>query len=476
MTADILIVDDEDDIRMLIEGILEDEGYKTRQASSSDEAMAELERAEPDLLVQDIWLEGSDMDGLQILDHVRETMPDAPVIMISGHGTIEMAVSALHKGAYDFIEKPFKSDRLITLVHRALETQSLKKENKRLRTMQGTQQDLKLNGQSPRIKQVQQTIERVGPTESRVLITGSPGTGKEVVARLIHQYSNRKDQEFVILNCALMTPERMDEEFFGVERAGQIVKNGLLERADGGTLFLDEVSDIPLETQAKIMNVLTHQNFTRIGGTERVFVNVRVIASTNQNLREKISNGAFREDLYYRLNVVPLQMPKLTERREDIPELIDYFTDKIAQENAIKTRKFSQEAVIFLQGYGWQGNIRQLRNVIEWSLIVNSAEDDEKDITVDMLPPEIRGIDTTKSSTAMKAYSDLMTKPLRTARKMFEREYLKAQIERFDGNISRTAKFIGMERSALHRKIKALELANQDDDVDNHTKATVDVD
>ena len=273
-----------------------------------------------------------------------------------------------------------------------------------------------------------------------------------------------------------MTPERMDEEFFGIEKEGRVIKNGLLDRSDGGTLFLDEVADIPLETQAKIMNVLTHQNFTRVGGTERVFVNVRVIASTNQNLREKIADGSFREDLYYRLNVVPLQMPKLTERREDIPELIEYFTDKIANENAIKPRHFSEEAIIFLQGYGWQGNIRQLRNVIEWSLIVNSTEDDGKDITVDMLPPEIRGIDTTKSSPAMKAYSDLMTKPLREARKMFEREYLKAQIERFDGNISRTAKFIGMERSALHRKIKSLELANQDNEDDNQIKVTGETD
>ncbi len=465
--ADILIVDDEDDIRMLIDGVLEDEGYATREASSSDEALAHIADRVPDLIVQDIWLEGSDMDGIEILQHVKSEYPDVPVIMISGHGTIEMAVSSLRKGAYDFIEKPFKSDRLLTLVTRALETSSLKAENKKLKAAAyQNHQDLTFNGQSQRIKQVQQVIDRIAKTESRILIRGAPGTGKEVAARLVHQNSLRADAPFVVLNCALMTPERMDEELFGTERDGTVLRAGLLEEADGGTLFLDEVGDMPLDTQAKIMGVLTQQRFTRIGGTDLIDVDARIIASTNQDLENKISAGNFREDLYYRLNVVPLDMPKLTDRREDIPELIAYFTDKIAKESGVKPKEFADDAIMFLKGYGWQGNIRQLRNVIEWSLIVNS-DDEDGSITVDRLPPEIRGIQTTASQGDAQSYAELMSQPLRVARKMFEREYLQAQIARFDGNVSRTAKFIGMERSALHRKLKHLEQFERDQGLEN---------
>ena len=461
MTKKILIVDDEDDIRMLLRGVLEDEGYIICEASNSETALQEaFDENAPDLVIQDIWLEESEKDGLDILEEIHNSRPDLPVIMISGHGTIEMAVSALHKGAYDFIEKPFKSDRLVLLVQRALESAALKSENKRLRRLKGVDQDLKLNGCSSTIRQVQQTIERVAPTESRVLISGCPGTGKEVAARLIHKQSLRSENPFVILNCALMTPERMDEELFGVEGQDKPIKEGLLEQADGGTLFLDEVGDMPIETQAKIMGVLTQQSFIRMGGQEQITVNARIIAATNKDLSDLIQHGKFREDLYYRLNVVPLSMPRLTERREDIPELITYFIDKIAKENGLRAREFSEEAIIFLQGYSWQGNIRQLRNVIEWSLIVNSAEPEEKQISVEMLPPEIRGGGATYSDEAMQAYSELMTKPLKIARQMFEREYIKAQVERFDGNISRTAKFIGMERSALHRKIKMLDVSD----------------
>jgi two-component system nitrogen regulation response regulator NtrX len=461
--TDILIVDDEDDIRMLIEGLLEDEGYKTREAANSDQALAAIKHKRPDLVVQDIWLEGSTLDGLQILEKIREIDSDLPVIMISGHGTIEMAVSALHNGAYDFIEKPFKTDRLLMLVKRALESVSLRRENKRLRQRQSGMADLKLNGQSPKIKQIQQTIERVGPTESRVLITGAPGTGKEVAARLIHNQSPRAENPFVILNCALMTPDRMDEELFGIEENGIVRKHGLLEQADEGTLFLDEVSDMPLETQAKILHVLIDQSFTRIGGNSRVDVDARIIAATNQNLQSRITEGKFREDLYYRLNVVPLQMPRLSERRDDIPELIDYFVTRIAHENGVRPLRFSQEAVIFLQGYSWQGNIRQLRNVVEWSLIVNAGDDESGEMSVEMLPPEIRGAKSAENGPAAQAYAELMTRSLRDARHMFEREYLKTQIDRFNGNISRTAKFVGMERSALHRKIKMLGLVEENE-------------
>ncbi|MGM0421570.1 MAG: sigma-54-dependent transcriptional regulator [Pseudomonadota bacterium] len=461
--TDILIVDDEDDIRMLIEGLLEDEGYKTREAANSDQALAAIAEKRPDLVIQDIWLEDSALDGLQILEELRDMDPDLPVIMISGHGTIEMAVSALHNGAYDFIEKPFKSDRLLMLVKRALESVALRRENKRLRQRQSGMADLKLNGQSPKIRQIQQTIERVGPTESRVLITGAPGTGKEVAARLIHNQSPRAENPFVILNCALMTPDRMDEELFGIEENGVVRKNGLLEQADEGTLFLDEVSDMPLETQGKILHVLIDQSFTRIGGNSRIDVDARIIAATNQNLQNRIADGKFREDLYYRLNVVPLPMPRLSERRDDIPELIDYFVTRIAHENGVRPLRFSEEAIIFLQGYSWQGNIRQLRNVIEWSLIVNAGDDESGEMSVEMLPPEIRGAKDADNGPAAQAYAELMTKSLRDARHLFEREYLKAQIERFNGNISRTAKFVGMERSALHRKIKMLGLAEENE-------------
>lgn len=463
MKTDILIVDDEDDIRMLIEGLLEDEGYGTRQASGSDQALAEIARKKPDLIVQDIWLEGSPLDGLQILEKVHESDPDIPVIMISGHGTIEMAVSALHHGAYDFIEKPFKSDRLLVLVKRALESVRLRRENKRLRERQAGMEDLKLNGQSSHIRHVQQVIERVAPTESRVLITGAPGTGKEVAARLIHQQSPRAAKPFVVLNCALMTPERMDEELFGIEENGVILKNGLLEQADEGTLFLDEVSDMPLETQGKILHVLMDQSFTRIGGTARINVDARIIAATNQDLQARIRDRKFREDLFYRLNVVPLPMPRLNERRDDIPELIDYFVERIARENGVRPLRFSEEAIIFLQGYSWQGNIRQLRNVVEWSLIVNAGDDEVGELDINMLPPDIQGAQGTKNDPAARAYAELMTRPLRDARQMFEREYLQAQIERFNGNISRTAKFVGMERSALHRKIKTLGLSAENE-------------
>ncbi len=457
MTSDILIVDDEEDIRLMIAGILEDEGYSPRMASQSDEALQEIKTKKPDLIIQDVWLEGSKLDGLEILEHLQKYDADLPIIMISGHGTIEMAVKALQLGAYDFIEKPFKTDKFLILVKRALETLSLKKENKVLREKAMDQAILEFNGPSAKMKQVQQTIERVAPTESRVLITGAPGTGKDIAARLIHQHSNRAEGQFVVLNCALMTPERLDEELFGVEQESKILKRGLFEQADKGTLFLDEVADMPKETQAKILNVLTHQSFTRIGGQKRLDVNVRIVAATNQDLKEKIEAHEFREDLYYRLNVVPLNMPDLADRREDIPDLISFFSDRICQSNNLKPVKFSDDAIAFLKKYTWHGNIRQLRNIVEWSIIVNAGSGGDV-ISYDVLPPEIKGTSQANSNDnpGFQAYSDLMSKPLRDARSLFEREYLKSQIERFDGNISKTAEFVGMERSALHRKIKSL--------------------
>lgn len=470
MANDILIVDDEEDIRLMIAGILEDEGYAPRMAKNSDEALAEIKKHKPELIIQDVWLEDSVLDGLEILENVQKFDKELPIIMISGHGTIEMAVKALHLGAYDFIEKPFKSDKFLILVKRALETFSLKKENKELRQKTNDIHISQFNGPSQKMRQVQQIIERVAPTESRVLITGAPGTGKDIAARQIHQKSERSQGQFVVLNCALMTPERLDEELFGIERGDKIIKRGLLEQADKGTLFLDEVADMPLETQAKILNVLTNQSFTRIGGQKRLDVDARIIAATNQNLKEKIEKKKFREDLYYRLNVVPLNMPDLHERREDIPELIAFFAEKICLSNKIKPMHFSEETVVFLKKYKWQGNIRQLRNIVEWSIIVNAGLG-AKEITLEMLPAEIKGNHSASSSNDnpefLQVYSELMAKPLRDARNLFEREYLKSQIDRFDGNISKTAEFVGMERSALHRKIKSLGI-NDDEDQKSH--------
>ncbi len=464
MTADILIVDDEDDIRLMISGLLEDEGYTARCASNSDAALAEIKKKKPDLIIQDVWLEGSPLDGLEILEHMQRFDPDLPMIMISGHGTIEMAVQALHNGAYDFIEKPFKSDKFLVLAARAVETVRLKRENKELKRKQSRQHQDHLNGASAKMKQVQQIIERVAPTESRVLITGAPGTGKDIAARILHKKSNRAKGAFVVLNCALMTPERLEQELFGIEENGEVTRRGLLEQADAGTLFLDEVGDLPKETQAKILHLLTNQSFTRIGGKTPRQVTARIIASTNQDLQQKIQSGQFREDLYYRLNVVPLRMPELAERREDIPELVSHFASRICEENGIKPTGFDADATAFLQSYAWKGNIRQLRNVIEWSLIVNNKPDTDV-ITIDMLPQDIRGGQkNTNDDAAFQTYAELMTKPLREARSDFEAAYLAAQIERFDGNISRTAKFVGMERSALHRKIKSLGIQEQEDE------------
>lgn len=472
MTADILIVDDEEDIRLTIAGILEDEGYTPRIAKGSDQALSEIKNKKPDLIIQDVWLEGSPLDGLQILEHMQKFDPDLPMIMISGHGTIEMAVKALHSGAYDFIEKPFKTDKFLILVKRALETVSLKKENKELRKKSNDKIISKFQGSSAKMRQVQQIIDRVAPTESRVLITGGAGTGKDVAARQIHMNSNRAKGSFVILNCALMTPDRLDEELFGIEQNGKVIKRGLLEQADKGTLFLDEVADMPRETQAKILNVLTNQSFQRIGGQNTVDVNARIISATNQDLKIRIENDEFREDLYYRLNVVPLKMPDLTERIEDIPELVAFFADLVCQANNLKPVKFDDQSIAFLQNYKWQGNIRQLRNIVEWSIIVNAGSGAEV-ITLDMLPPEIKGsANADRETPGFKAYSAIMAKPLRDARTLFEREYLKSQIERFKGNISQTAKFVGMERSALHRKIKSLGINDDQNEYENEDTGT----
>jgi two-component system, NtrC family, nitrogen regulation response regulator NtrX len=450
MTSDILIIDDEIDIRELVAGILEDEGYRTRKAGNSDDALAEVQKRRPQLVLLDIWLQGSKLDGLQILDALHVDHPDLPIVMISGHGNIETAVSAIKKGAYDFIEKPFKADRLLLVAQRALEASSLKRQVKELSTKTG--QSATMLGRSAMINQFRNQIDRVAPTNARVLISGGPGSGKELAARLIHAGSSRAGGPFVVLNAATIMPEGMEEALFGVESGeGRPRRTGALEEAHGGTLYLDEVADMPRETQNRILRVLTDQNFTRVGGSARVTVDIRVISSSSRDIAAAIQAGQFREDLYHRLAVVPLVAPRLADRREDIPALVDHFMDQLSAANGIPKRKIGEDALAVLQAHDWPGNVRQLRNNVERLMIMTGGDDV---ISAEMLPSDIgSGIPPLPAGAGGEK---LLTLPLREAREIFEREYLMAQISRLGGNISRTAEFIGMERSALHRKLKSL--------------------
>jgi two-component system nitrogen regulation response regulator NtrX len=451
MASDILIVDDEEDIRELVAGILSDEGHETRTAHDSDSALAAIADRVPRLVFLDIWLQGSRLDGLALLDEIKTLHPTLPVVMISGHGTIETAVSAIRRGAYDFIEKPFKADRLILIAERALETSKLKREVSDLKKRSGDTHELL--GTSTAINQLRQTIERVAPTNSRVMIIGPSGSGKEIVARAIHAHSARANGPFVSLNAATITPERMEIELFGTESNGSERKVGALEEAHRGILYLDEVADMPRETQNKILRVLVEQQFERVGGTKRVKVDVRIISSTAQNLEGMIAEGRFREDLYHRLAVVPVMVPPLSERREDIPFLVDFFMRQIAGQAGIRLRRIGNDALAVIQAHNWPGNVRQLRNNIERLMILARGDDTDAPITADLLPQEIGDV---MPRAPNQSDQHIMALPLREAREMFEKEYLIAQINRFGGNISRTAEFIGMERSALHRKLKSL--------------------
>ncbi len=452
MASDILIVDDELDIRELMAGILDDEGYETRLAGNSDETLRAIQARVPRLVVLDVWLQGSRMDGLDLLDAIKEKHPNLPVVVISGHGNVETAVTAIKKGAYDYIEKPFKADRLVLIVQRAIEATKLRQENEQLR--QRSTDEAELVGTSTSINQLRQTLDRVAPTNSRVLICGPSGCGKEVVARMLHARSLRAGASFVAINTATMAPERMEEELFGTEAAeGRPAKVGVFEQAHKGTLFLDEVADMPLETQGKILRVLVDQTFERVGGGPRVQVDVRVVSSSSRDLTAEIAAGRFREDLYHRLNVVPITVPALSERRDDIPLLAEHFMERIAASAGLSTRRIGEDALAALQAHDWPGNVRQLRNNIERLLILASGEK-EGAITADMLPSEVSR--TTPQVGEGDAGQNIMALPLREARESFERQYLLAQIRRFGGNISRTAAFIGMERSALHRKLKSL--------------------
>ena len=457
MQKDILIVDDEVAIREVVGEILSDEGYLPRMAANSDQALGEIAKKLPDLVLLDIWLEGSRLDGIQILEALMKDHSDVPVIMFSGHGTIDTAVGAIKLGAYDFIEKPFKSERLLVAISKALETSQLKQENIALRERHVG--DQKIIGSSTVINKLRNAIERVAPTNSRVLISGPPGCGKELTARSIHQFSRRSEGPFVLVHAASLSPDRVELELFGAEAGflapdqGRII--GQFERAHGGSLVLDEIADMPLQTQGKILRVLQDQRFVRPGGDQQVKVDVRVFATTNRDLKAEMSAGRFREDLYYRINVVPIEVPELAEHRTDIPELIEHFMNQAARNAGLAPRQVDDEAMAILQTTPWPGDIRQLRNVVEWMLIMAPGEPGVP-ISPNGLPPDL----TSSATASMDPMSEpnFVSMPLRDARERFERAYLGAQLERFGGNISRTANFIGMERSALHRKLKALGL------------------
>ncbi|MFD1950536.1 sigma-54-dependent transcriptional regulator [Sphingomonas arantia] len=454
MALDVLVVDDEQDIRELVAGVLEDEGYQTRVAANSDACLAALDERRPSLVLLDVWLKDSKLDGLDLLDEIKRRDPSLPVLVISGHGNIDTAVSAVRRGAADFIEKPFEAEKLLLLVARATETDRLRRENASLRAQIGQEEEL--TGSSVGINAVRATLKRVASTGSRVLITGGAGVGKEVAARLLHMWSTRDAAPFIVVSAARMTPERVEEELFGIEDGTGTVRPGLFEQAHGGTLFLDEIADMPLTAQAKILRVLTDQSFARVGGRRMVKVDVRVVSATARTLPTEIAAGRFREDLYYRLNVVPVHLPSLTDRREDIPALVDHFVARYASERRVATPKVSDEAYAALQSYDWPGNVRQLRNIVERTIIMAPGDRIGR-VDVDMLPPEVMSDQEKFAPTS--ASKSIMGTPLREARETFEREYLRVQIRRFSGNISRTATFIGMERSALHRKLKTLGLA-----------------
>src|ERR1700709_2021607 len=453
MASDILIVDDEDDIRELVAVLLQDEGHATRTAAASDAALNEIKSRRPNLVFLDIWLQGSRLDGLQLLDSVKEQHPEMPVVMISGHGNIETAVAAIKRGAYDFIEKPFKADRLVLVADRALETSRLRREVKELKAL--TPVPISMVGHSPSINQLRQSVEKIAPTNSRIMIVGPSGAGKELAARHLHSLSARTNGPFVVINAAAITPELMEVELFGVEQTNgtQQRKVGALEEAHGGTLFIDEIADMPRETQNKILRVLVDQTFQRVGGSNKVSGEVRILSPPGRNIEAEIAAGRFRDDLYHRMSVVPIRVPPLSERREDIPELIDYFMDQISVATGLPKRQIGQDAMAVLQSHVWPGNVRQLRNNVERMMIL-AGGGPEVIITADMLPQDVGSMVPAMPNSNNGEH--IMGLPLREAREVFERDYLIAQISRFSGNISRTAEFVGMERSALHRKLKAL--------------------
>ena len=455
MADDILIVDDESDIRSLLSMTLKDEGYSTFLASNANEARSILLTQPFKLAVLDIWMRDSDMDGIELLEWVKSIYPDLPVLMISGHGTIETAVQAIRLGAYDFLEKPFKETRLLLMVERALDNARLAQENLELRAKVDNDVNAELVGNSLTMRLIRQSVEKVAPTLSRVLIDGPSGSGKELLARAIHNQSNRSSERFVVANCARLANEHVDSELFGAENLQshrRVV--GLFEQAHRGTLYFDEICDLPLKTQGKIVRAVNEQRFRRVGGNAEVVVDVRVVSASSRNLSNEISEGRLREDLYYRLGVVLLSMPSLADRHEDIPLLAKYFINRIAKRIGMQPIKLSDEILTALQGYDWPGNVRQIHNVIE-TLLIMAPTDRKQPLGLDLLPSEIQNVSRCGDNSDKE---HLMGLPLRDAREQFEKEYLETQLHRFNKSVSQMAKFVGMERSALHRKMKLLDI------------------
>ena len=447
--SDILITDDERDIRELISDILQDEGFTTRLAGNSDDCMAEIAKAPPALMILDIWLKDSNMDGIDILKSVKRDYPDIPIVIISGHGNVEIAVAAIKQGAYDFIEKPFNIDQLMVVIRRAMETSKLRRENIDLK--RGDVASAEMLGDSAAFRTLKSQLDKVTKSNGRVMLTGPAGAGKEIAARYIHANSNRASAPFVTVSSASIEPDRMEEVLFGREGGSRGIEKGLLEEANGGVIYFDEIGDMPLGTQSKILRVLVEQRFQRVGGNDKVQVDLRVISSTNRDLAAAIDAGTFREELFHRLNVVPIAVPSLEERREDIPLLADYFIAMLNKGQGLPLRRLAEDARALLQTMLWPGNVRQLKNVVERVLILGESGDD---ISAKELPASDESALAPEGRIVLSG--GLATLPLREARELFEREYLLTQINRFGGNISRTASFVGMERSALHRKLKSL--------------------
>lgn len=452
--GDILIVDDEKDIRELVSDILIDEGYKTRLAANSDQTFSAIKDEPPMLIVLDIWLKESKLDGIDILKNVRQNNPEIPVVIISGHGNIEIAVAAIKQGAYDFIEKPFNIDQLLVVISRAMETSRLRTENAALKVRDVSTSEM--IGKSTVFKGLRQQLDKVTVGNSRVMLTGPSGAGKEVAARYIHANSERKSGAFVTVNSASISAEKMEEVLFGSETKDGTIEMGLLEQAHEGVLYFDEVADMPLGTQSKILRVLVDQQFTRVGGKDKVRVDIRVISSTNRDLKAEIESGNFREELFHRLNVVPVSVPSLEARRDDIPLIAEHFIQELNKTQGLPKRKLSEKALAHLQTRDWPGNVRQLRNVLERSLILGT---EPGDIEVEEL--QVKEASSQSETSAMNG--EMVGLPLREARELFERDYLVTQINRFGGNISKTATFVGMERSALHRKLKTLNVVTSSD-------------
>lgn len=449
--GDILITDDERDIRELIADILEDEGFTTRLAGTSDECMAEIDKEPPSLMILDIWLKDSNMDGIDILKVVKRDHPDIPIVIISGHGNIEIAVAAIKQGAYDFIEKPFNIDQLMVVIRRAMETSRLRRENVELKRGETASADML--GESAAFRTLKSQLDKVTKSNGRVMLTGPAGAGKEIAARYIHANSNRANAPFTVVSSASIEPDRMEEVLFGREDTGRGIEKGLLEETNGGVVYFDEIADMPLGTQSKILRVLVDQRFQRVGGSDKIQVDLRVLSSTNRDLQAEIDAGNFREELYHRLNVVPIHVPSLEERREDIPLLAEHFIGMFNKAQGLPLRKLAEDARALLQTMLWPGNVRQLKNVVERVLILGESGGD---ISAKELPTSDEG---PAEEGRIVLSGGLATLPLREARELFEREYLLTQINRFGGNISRTASFVGMERSALHRKLKSLGVA-----------------